>query len=348
MSLRVISNHSQKEIDELIAKSEAEIARVYAKQTFEAYKSDFHLFKNWCESEDLQFLPALPSVIIEYLRSVSSEQKTIGVKEENGRRGERLAPLYSLKTLKRHVAAISAYNAVAGHRTPAKMDGGEKIKMELKVIARKIGSEVKKKAPLTADLAVDLIDTIQTNRTVDYRDRALIAFGLASAMRRSELAALQMKHLHFDKQTGFLFVWIAQSKTDQDGSGQKIAIPEGNYIKPLYHIRKWLQISGIRHEEDYLFRPIKHDNIQMKGLSERSINYILKKRIQQAREAGLDIDEFDFGAHSFRSGFVSTAARQKADLIKIMQTTRHKSIQTLKEYIIDHELIEDHAGSSWL
>ena len=86
----------------------------------------------------------------------------------------------------------------------------------------------------------------------------------------------------------------------------------------------------------------------MKGLSERSINYILKKRIQQAREAGLDIDEFDFGAHSFRSGFVSTAARQKADLIKIMQTTRHKSIQTLKEYIIDHELIEDHAGSSWL
>jgi site-specific recombinase XerD len=50
------------------------------------------------------------------------------------------------------------------------------------------------------------------------RDRALLLFGFASAMRRSELVALDLADLE-ETERGLL-VTVRRSKTDQEGQGQ--------------------------------------------------------------------------------------------------------------------------------
>jgi integrase len=62
--------------------------------------------------------------------------------------------------------------------------------------------------------------------------------------------------------------------------------------------------------------------------------------------AGLDITEF--GAHSLRAGFITSAAESGANLFKIMDVSRHKSVETVKGYVRTAELFKDHAGSSFL
>jgi integrase len=61
------------------------------------------------------------------------------------------------------------------------------------------------------------------DRLIDARDRALLAFGMASAMRRSELVALDVADL--TETPDGLHVLIRRSKTDQEGAGQVIAVP---------------------------------------------------------------------------------------------------------------------------
>ena len=57
------------------------------------------------------------------------------------------------------------------------------------------------------------------------RDRALLLFGFASAMHRSELVALTVEDLEETKRG--LLVTLRHSKTDQEGHGHQRAIPFG-------------------------------------------------------------------------------------------------------------------------
>lgn len=60
------------------------------------------------------------------------------------------------------------------------------------------------------------------------RDRTLLALGMALAARRSELVALEVRDLDWSEQG--LRVTIRRSKTDQEGIGAVIAVPEGRVL----------------------------------------------------------------------------------------------------------------------
>ena len=74
------------------------------------------------------------------------------------------------------------------------------------------------------------------------RDRAVLALGLASALRRAELVALQLADVAFVKEGARLT--IRSSKTDQEGEGQVIAIPHGETILPIARLKAWLAVRG--------------------------------------------------------------------------------------------------------
>jgi site-specific recombinase XerD len=65
-----------------------------------------------------------------------------------------------------------------------------------------------------------------------------------------------------------------------------------------------------------------------------------------AKEAGLDPAEF--GGHSLRAGFATSAAEIGASILKIMETTRHKSVDVLAAYVRRGDLFKDHAGAAFL
>jgi integrase len=78
------------------------------------------------------------------------------------------------------------------------------------------------------------------------------------------------------------------------------------------------------------------------ALSTRSIAEIVKK---YARRIGLDAGQFS--AHSLRAGFITSAAKSGAGLFKIMDVSRHRSVETVRGYVRDAEMFKDHAGEAF-
>jgi integrase len=173
------------------------------------------------------------------------------------------------------------------------------------------------------------------------RDRALMLLGFGGAFRRSELVALDAEHL--EEAADGLRVYIAQSKTDQEAEGVTIAIARGSSAAcPVQAVREWLDAAGI--ETGPVFRPInKVGAVSTERLSDRSVANIVK-----AYAGRVGLDEKLFAGHSLRSGFLTSAAGNGASIFKMMDVSRHKSVDTLRGYVRDAELFKDHAGAGLL
>ncbi|MGY3407278.1 integrase [Bradyrhizobium sp. GM5.1] len=168
----------------------------------------------------------------------------------------------------------------------------------------------------------------------------MVLLGFAGAFRRSELVALDVANIE-EVELG-LRVIIRRSKTDQDGEGSTIAVTRGTVACPVRALREWLSAAGI--ESGALFRPInKGDRVSQARLTSRSVASIIKA---MARRIGLDASVFS--GHSLRSGFLTSAAANGASVFKMMDVSRHRSIETLRAYIRDSEIFKDHAGAGLL
>jgi site-specific recombinase XerD len=172
------------------------------------------------------------------------------------------------------------------------------------------------------------------------RDRALLLLGFAGAFRRSELVALDVADIA-ENETGLL-VRIRSSKTDQEGEGVTIAIARGDIACPVKALRVWLDAAGI--ETGPIFRPIdKAGTVRPSRLTCRSVANFVKA---YAARAGLDASAYS--GHSLRSGFLTSAAGKGASIFKMMDVSRHKSVDTPRGYVRDAELFKDHAGTGLL
>ena len=173
------------------------------------------------------------------------------------------------------------------------------------------------------------------------RDAALLSLGFAAALRRSELCALRVSDLERNK-AGGMTVHVRQSKTDPNGTGQKIAVIEGKSIRPIAHLERWLRESGIG--EGFTFQTLLGgDTPSGRPLDPGDVARVVKRH---ARRTGLNPQEYS--GHSLRAGFVTSAAAHHARLDKIMEVTRHKSAETVMKYIRDEESFVDHAGAAFL
>jgi integrase len=141
---------------------------------------------------------------------------------------------------------------------------------------------------------------------------------------------------------GGLRVNIRRSKTDQEGEGTVIAIAAGITDCPAKALMTWLGAAGIT--EGPVFRPInKAGTVSKVRLTDRSVANIVKLC---AGRIGLDARTFS--GHSLRSGFLTSAAANGASIFKMMDVSRHKSIDNLRTYVRDAELFKNHAGMGLL
>ena len=79
------------------------------------------------------------------------------------------------------------------------------------------------------------------------------------------------------------------------------------------------------------------------GLRGADVAEVVKR---YAEAAGLD--PVEFSGHSLRAGFATSAAETGASILKIMETTRHKSTDVLAAYVRRVDLFKDHAGAAFL
>src|SRR5690606_14511586 len=98
--------------------------------------------------------------------------------------------------------------------------------------------------------------------------RALLLLGMAGALRRSELVALDVEDLVFTEDG--LDVHIRRSKTDQEGQGMTIAVPRGQNLMPVDAVQAWIASAGLGNGP--LFRSVNKAGRVLDGrLSDRSV-----------------------------------------------------------------------------
>jgi site-specific recombinase XerC len=214
--------------------ADIEAATAFARQekaasTRKAYRSDFALFRAWCLAKGVPALPASPESVAAYLAHEAAAGR-------------------AASTITRRCAAIRYAHRLADLDPPTH---SEKVRATLRGIRRTIGAAPARKAPVLADTARAMALSVPDGLK-GLRDRALLLLGFAGAFRRSELVALDVADL--EETDEGLRVTIRQSKTDQEGHGQVIAIARGSSTCPVKAIKAWLEASGIT--EGPLFRPV--------------------------------------------------------------------------------------------
>src|SRR5246127_4398433 len=282
-----------------------------------AYGADCRLFKAGCEAKGVSSLPASPETVAAFLAAETG----------NGTKPS---------TLARRVAAIRYAHKLSHLDTPT---DSEAVKATLRGIRRTVGAARVRKAPAVA-AKVRAMVALAPPGLKGQRDRALLLLGFAGAFRRSELVALDVADIA-ETETGLL-VTIRRSKTDQDGEGVTIAIARGDVACPARSLREWLDAAGI--DAGAIFRSVnKVGTVSGERLTDRSVANIVKS---YAGRAGFDANLFS--GHSLRSGFLTSAAAKGASIFKMMDVSRHKSVDTLRGYVRDAELFKDHAGAGLL
>lgn len=284
--------------------------------TRRAYATDWNDFTAFCASIELDPLPADPLDVALYLVHL----------HETGA---------AIATIERRLAAI----ADAHHRHGSPAPGQDpQVRAVLTGIRRSTTTVRGAKRALTVAELIAIADDDNGTLT-DTRDTAIITVGFFSALRRSELAALNTDDLV--RVDDGLQVHIRRSKTDQVANGRTVALPytDNPAICPVRNLQRWLNDADIN--DGAVFRRIRRGHhLTPDRLSAQSIASILKRR---ASRVGTNPD--DLGAHSLRSGFITAAASRGLEERAIARQTGHRSIPTLRRYIQTAGVFNDNAAT---
>jgi len=293
-----------------------------AASTRRAYESGWRHFVNWCAQARLAELPADPRTVAAYLAAYA----------------DRL----TVATLSQRLAAIRWKHLAEDLAEP-----DSAILRDVWAGIRHMRGRPpnKKRAMIVADLRKVLQRMPAT--TAGLRDRALILVTFAGAFRRSEISGLMLedrKSLSGGARLRFVAggaeILLPRSKTDQSGRGRTVAIPHGKTkLCAIAALKTWLEHAGI--SSGPVFRPVdRHQRIAARAISPAVVADVVKR---SAERAGLDPEVF--AGHSLRSGFITQAAANGAEIDLIMRQSGHVKTDTVMGYIRDAELFTRNAAS---
>lgn len=289
-----------------------------AENTLRAYRSGLADFQAWCEAHGVSWLPAAPASVALYATSLAQAGKKVA-------------------TIQLRIAAISQAHQLAGH-VPSPTSHPE-VRTTLKGIRRSLGTAMQGKTPLVSEELRRAVSVQGPTPLAAARDRLILLLGFAGALRRSELAALNVEDV---EETGDgLLVQLRRSKTDQEAAGEARGIPFGQHPAscPVRALRAWLQVSGII--SGPLLRPINRHGQLLRGrLSGQSVASVVQRVCDRA---GLDSSRY--GGHSLRAGLATSAAAGGASERSIMRQGGWKSERIARGYIRRATVFEENAAA---
>ena len=310
-------------------------ASALSASTEEKYESHWNAFEAWANDQKVVSLPVDPHVLVAYVGYLKLEG---------------LLPA----SVDAALSAISMRHVRAGLPSPRQ---AHEVKDARRGHRREVKTEQRGARAVSPDELSRMIGALPLDLR-GARDRALILVGFTAGLRRSEVAALNVKDLRFVDGKGVI-VTVRSSKTDQEGRGEPIAVHErpGSELCPVRALRDWLAQSGVT--RGALFRSLreykkkKEDSGWVKvsgrlggdkpGPADRGkdVGRILKRA---AVAAGLD--PALVSGHSLRAGFVTTACRrtdqhEPASRAAVKAVTRHASDTMVNRYEREAQLFDD-------
>lgn len=292
-------------VDDALRIAEA-VASTLAESTRHVYGHGWRQWERWCSARETSPLPANPAMICAYLTERASDGALV-------------------PTLDLAIGAISYHHRSRGLNDPTMTEAVRQVRRGLRRI---VGAAPRRQArPLDTDDIRQILGPIDRTTAKGARDAAIILLGFASALRRSELAALDLTDV--EPKPGGLLLHVRRSKTDQDAAGQVVAVAHGQHPEtdPIAALDGWLDLR--RREPGPLFTSMRNKTITDERLSGNAIARMLRNR---AERAGLPAERIT--PHSLRAGHATTAAIAGVSLDRIAAQTRHKRLSTLLERYI--------------
>jgi site-specific recombinase XerD len=284
-----------------------------AASTRAAYDVDFRIFSAWCHEHGLSPMPATVAAFLADQVEQARKPSTLG----------------------RRLASINYMHRMANEDSPT---DHEKVKAVLAGAKRSLDVAPRKLASATSEKVIGMATLVRVG-IGGLRDRAILLLGFSLAARRSALVALDVEDLEFCDEG--VRVRIRRSKTDQEGAGG--AVCRRSIACPVDTLRAHLDAAGIT--SGAVFRRILRGG----HITEHRLDLQTVRKLVKEHAAKLGLDPAQFRAHSsMRAGFATSSAARGANLFKIMNVTRHKSVDTLRGYVRDQELFTDHAGAGLL
>lgn len=300
----ITTNSTSNELAPVLEDSVRRYVRASASEaTIDAYRADWSCFSTWCDENGRNALPASPETVALFTAARADA-------------GDR--PV----TVERRLAAIAKAHKVAGVDSPTR---ATIVRETMKGIRRAIGTAAKKKDALVTPRLLALL-----NATGDdlrgSRDRAVLSLGFVGGLRRSEIAALELEDVRF-ADAGAL-VTIRRSKTDQEGEGRMVEIAAtGSETCPVAALRTWIEAAGL--EDGALFREIDRggNRLEEGRMSDRAVARTVQRLAKVAGVSG------DFGGHSLRAGFATSAVGAGVARELVMRQGGWKSENVMRGYV---------------
>ena len=289
-----------------LATAAALARKAAAPATLRAYKADWTHYAAWCASMGFSPVPAEPKTVGAYLGS--------------------LAETHAPTTVRRRLSAIGKmhrFNDLPWNSAHRDIQG------PLQGLLRTKGRPVRKAAALSIAMLRELVATCDASAR-GRRDRLLLLFGFAGALRRSELVALQVDDVA--PVAGGLRLRIRRAKTDQAAQGAEIGLPHGKYAEtcPVLAFEAWQTVA--KRQAGPLFRRISTGG----GIGATALHPDAVRRIlaHHARMAGVTVEGFDrLSTHALRIGFITEAYGKGVRDEDIMRHTRHRDLRTMRGYV---------------
>jgi site-specific recombinase XerD len=172
----------------------------------------------------------------------------------------------------------------------------ERVKATVRGIRRALGTAARRKAPTTTERVIPM--ALGTGEGLKgLRDRALLLLGFAGAFRRSELVALDCDDLA-ECETG-LRIRTAKAQPSALCGARSPAPP----------VRAWRDAAGITTEP--VFRSIRRGGKVGDRLTDQSVADIVKTHAER-----VGLDPALFAGHSLRAGFLTSAAKRGASILR--------------------------------
>lgn len=300
--------------EKLTDKARQSIYIARADNTIKAYASDWNDFCDWCEYHHVSAFPAIPETIVNYINDLADNAKA--------------------NTIARRISALTEnFDAAGMHdNNPCRFPI---VKNAVRGIKRMKGVIQHGKLPILFDDIKEMLTYLEGNTLQQARDKAILLVGFYGAMRRSEIANLEVNDIQFTR-LGMLLT-LRKSKTDQYDKGQLIAIPtiQDKNICAVHALKEWLHLSGIT--SGPIFRGFTRSHtIRKTKISDKTIAMIVKHYV-----ALVGMDPKEYGAHSLRHGFATTAAQHHVEEREIMRQTRHRSQSVVRRYIDEADRLID-------
>ena len=267
--------------------------------TERALRADVQIFAAWCRRHFREAFPADARTVVAFV--------------------DDMAAVKTPATVRRYVSSIAALHKALRQSSPLESAA---VRFALQRMHRLRGRRQAQVQGLTWPLRNRLLEAAG-DRLIDVRNRALLAVGYDTLLRRSELVSLEVTDL-MEEIDGTATLLVRAGKTDRDGRGAMLYLARDT----VQLVKTWLERGGV--DRGRLFRSVRKDAAVGEQLDASQVPRIYKR---MARRAGLRGDIVDtLAGHSTRVGAVQDMIACGIGLPAILQSGRWQTTRMVQRY----------------